>query len=51
MRLNRLPPGALAWAFYDWAASAYALCMLAAFFPIILETYWAAGLSPAQETF
>jgi MFS transporter, UMF1 family len=49
--VKRLPRGAIAWALYDWAASAYALCILAAFFPIAFETYWAADLDPARETF
>jgi UMF1 family MFS transporter len=30
----------LAWAFYDWANSAYATIVMTAFFPIIFGTYW-----------
>ncbi len=31
---------AVAWAFYDWANSAYATIVMTAFFPIIFGTYW-----------
>lgn len=49
--IRHLRRGAFSWALYDWAASAYALCILAAFFPIVFETYWAADLDPPRETF
>ncbi len=33
----------LAWAFYDWANSAFALSVLAVLFPLFLGAYWSAG--------
>lgn len=49
--MARLSKQEVAWALYDWAASAYALCILAGFFPIFFESYWAADLPAPQETF
>jgi MFS transporter, UMF1 family len=43
--------GALSWALYDWANSAWATTVLAGFFPIFLKDYWGAGLEPAESTF
>jgi len=40
----------LAWAFYDWANSAFALSVLAALFPLFLGSYWSAGDSGASVT-
>jgi MFS transporter, UMF1 family len=39
--MNRKP--ALAWAFYDWANSAYTTAVMAGFFPIFFRDYWSAG--------
>ncbi len=33
----------IAWAFYDWANSAFALSILAVLFPLFLGSYWSAG--------
>ena len=33
----------LAWAFYDWANSAFALSVLAVLFPLFLGSYWSGG--------
>lgn len=41
----------LAWAFYDWANSAYATVVIAGFFPIFFKQYWASDLPPEQSTF
>ena len=49
--MGKLTRQQVAWALYDWAASAYALCILAGFFPIFFQEYWAANLSVADETF
>lgn len=38
------------WAFYDWANSAYAVTVMAGFFPLFFKQYWAAGLSSEQST-
>lgn len=40
-----------AWAFYDWANSAYATVVLAGFFPLLFKEYWAADLDAATSTF
>lgn len=47
-RLNR---GVWGWAMYDWANSAYATTVVAAFFPIFFKKYWASDLSNTQSTF
>ena len=49
--MARLSRQEVAWALYDWAASAYALCILAGFFPIFFESYWAEAMPAARETF
>ena len=41
----------LAWAFYDWANSAYATTVMAGFFPIFFSQYWSAGISGSVTTF
>ena len=33
----------IAWAFYDWGNSAFALSVLAVLFPLFLGAYWSAG--------
>lgn len=40
-----------AWSFYDWANSAFATTVMAAFFPIFFKKYWAADLNPQESTF
>ncbi len=37
-----------AWAFYDWANSAFVTTIMVAFYPIFFRQYWANGL-PSQE--
>lgn len=39
------------WALYDWANSAFATTVLAGFFPIFFDQYWAAGVAPQTQTF
>ncbi len=39
------------WAFYDWGNSAYALTIMAGFFPVFFKEYWGAGLSASESTF
>ncbi len=41
----------LAWAFYDWANSAFATTVMAGFFPAFLKNYWAADLPRTTSTF
>lgn len=40
----------LAWAFYDWANSAFATVVIAGFFPVFFSEFWAADLSDAKST-
>jgi UMF1 family MFS transporter len=40
----------VSWAFYDWANSAFATTVMAGFFPIFFNQYWAAGVAPATQT-
>ena len=41
----------LAWAFYDWANSAFATVVIAGFFPLFFKQYWASSLAPTDSTF
>lgn len=50
-KIGKLPQGAVAWALYDWANTGYALVVLAAFYPIFYRSYWAADMSPGDQTF
>ncbi|MCB1146314.1 MAG: MFS transporter [Leptospiraceae bacterium] len=47
----KLQKGALSWALYDWANSAYATTVVAGFFPIFFGNYWSAGVSHVDSTF
>jgi UMF1 family MFS transporter len=40
----------LAWAFYDWANSAFATTVIAGFFPIFFKQFWGSGLAAADST-
>lgn len=40
----------IAWAFYDWANSAFALSVLAVLFPLFLGSYWSVGDSGSSVT-
>ena len=41
----------LSWAFYDWANSAFATCIMAGFFPIFFKQYWCGGMEVSASTF
>ena len=41
----------LAWAFYDWANSSFAVVIMAGFFPLFFKQYWAASLDRTVSTF
>lgn len=45
------PRGALAWAAYDWANSAFATTVVAGFFPVFFKDYWSAGTPATVSTF
>jgi MFS transporter, UMF1 family len=47
--LRRRP--VLAWAFYDWANSAFATTVMAGFFPVFFKQYWNAGVIATESTF
>ncbi len=38
------------WALYDWGNSAFATTVLAGFFPIFFNQYWAADVAPQTQT-
>ena len=40
----------LSWCFYDWANSAFALTVMAGFFPVFFKDYWCAGVEPTVST-
>jgi UMF1 family MFS transporter len=40
----------IAWAFYDWANSAFAVTVISAFFPLFLRQYWNADGDTASST-
>ena len=41
----------IAWAFYDWANSAFATTVMAGFFPVFFKQYWNAGVVATESTF
>ena len=47
--LRRRP--VVAWAFYDWANSAFATTVMAGFFPVFFKQYWNAGVVATESTF
>ena len=40
-----------AWAFYDWANSAFATTVMAGFFPVFFKQHWNAGVVATESTF
>jgi len=40
----------LAWAFYDWANSAFATTVMAGFFPVFFQKYWSVDLTATDTT-
>ncbi len=43
--------GALSWAMYDWANSAFATTVQAGFFPIFFKNFWNKGVEVTESTF
>ncbi|MEP7245993.1 MAG: MFS transporter [Gammaproteobacteria bacterium] len=41
----------VAWAFVDWANSAFATTVMAGFFPLFFKQYWNAGIPATESTF
>lgn len=50
MNIKALNRKTIAWAFYDWANSAFALSVLAVLFPLVLGNYWSTGEVGAEVT-
>jgi MFS transporter, UMF1 family len=42
---------AVSWALYDWANSAFAMTVMAGFFPTFFRQYWSAGADSSATTF
>lgn len=38
------------WCLYDWANSAFALSVMAGFFPVFFKSYWCSGVDPTVST-
>jgi UMF1 family MFS transporter len=51
MKPKLLNKGVMAWAFYDWANSAFACTVMVAFFPVFFKQYWASALAETESTF
>lgn len=47
---KRIDRPAAAWAFYDWANSAFSTTVMAGFFPILFKQYWSAGVDVSEST-
>lgn len=50
MNTKALNKKTIAWAFYDWANSAFALSVLAVLFPLVLGNFWSEGVDGATVT-
>jgi UMF1 family MFS transporter len=44
-------PGIFAWCLYDWANSAFAVTVMAGFFPIFFKQYWSVGVAVTDSTY
>jgi UMF1 family MFS transporter len=54
MHLTNIAPtrrAVYAWAFYDWANSAFATTVMAGFFPLFFKQYWNSGVADTISTF
>ena len=40
----------VSWCIYDWANSAFALTVMAGFFPVFFKSFWSAGVEPTVST-
>ncbi len=48
---KRIDRPAAAWAFYDWANSAFSTTVMAGFFPVLFKQYWSAGVDVAESSY
>ncbi len=52
MKVNRINNRQIiSWALYDWANSAFAVTIMAGFFPVFFKQYWSAGDDVTQSSF
>lgn len=51
MKLDAEKRQIFAWAFYDWANSAFATVVIAGFFPIFFKEFWSIGIESTVSTF
>ncbi len=52
MKKPRLGNGQIvAWALYDWANSAFAVTIMAGFFPVFFKQYWSTGQEVTESSF
>ena len=51
LKAHTLSRPVISWVLYDWANSAYALCVMSAFFPIFLKEYWNSTADDAITNF
>jgi MFS transporter, UMF1 family len=48
---RRIDRPAAAWAFYDWANSAFSTTVMAGFFPVLFKQYWSAGVDATESSY
>ncbi len=48
---KRIDRPAAAWAFYDWANSAFSTTVMAGFFPLLFKQYWSAGVEATESSY
>ena len=48
---KRIDRPAQAWAFYDWANSAFSTTVMAGFFPVLFKQYYSAGVDAAESSY
>jgi UMF1 family MFS transporter len=48
---KRIDRTAAAWAFYDWANSAFSTTVMAGFFPLLFKQYWSAGVDATESSY
>jgi UMF1 family MFS transporter len=50
MKFTGLKRDVVAWCFYDWANSAFAVVVLSGFFPVLFKVFWNQGVEPTTIT-
>jgi UMF1 family MFS transporter len=48
---RRIDRPAQAWAFYDWANSAFSTTVMAGFFPVLFKQFYSAGVDAAESSY